>query len=313
MRVLWTWRRKLLCRKSPRMARIQSENPSPSSSPAEKSPIDPVESIRARDAGLDFSSPDDLGSPEDWDFVGTSRSSPGVPRRTTLRNLSSRGSMNPARLRPLPRLRTRRPPGRRPRRSPIGFPCRPVSRVSHRSLAGSSWLSPFRWGCQLCSPGRAREARCSARSAEIAVSGLAITASEVEGRLVENALAGNLLVVSGELENRGPDVVTPGRAVWVQLVSGTGEPIAGATAAAGRAVAETALREWDPDRLRLDLERSAAEMAHRPFRPGARIRFDAVFESIPESAAGWALQAASSPSHPDPGDSPPSTTPLAWE
>ena len=45
----------------------------------------------------------------------------------------------------------------------------------------------------------------------------------------------------------------------------------------------------------------------------ARIRFDAVFESIPESAAGWALQAASSPSHPDPGASPPSTTPLAWE
>ena len=153
----------------------------------------------------------------------------------------------------------------------------------------------------------------SAKPAEVSVSDLPITVSEVEGRLVENALAGNLLVVSGKLENRGSYAVTPGRAVSVQLVSAGGVPIAGATAPAGRAVAETRLREWDPDRLRLDLERSAAEMAHRSFHPGARIRFDAVFESVPESAAGWVLQATTSPSHPDPGSPPPSAAPLAWE
>ena len=120
-------------------------------------------------------------------------------------------------------------------------------------------------------------------------------------------------VVSGELENRGSAAVTPGRPVWVQLVSEGGVPIDGATAAAGRAVAETELREWDPDRLRQDLEQSAAEIAYRPLGPGKRVRFDAVFESIPESATGWVLQAATSPSHPDPGNPLLSTTPLARE
>ena len=60
------------------------EEPDTDLSPVEKSPvdpvkepsIDPVESIRARDAGLDFSSPDDLGSPADWDFVGTAEAEP---------------------------------------------------------------------------------------------------------------------------------------------------------------------------------------------------------------------------------------------
>jgi hypothetical protein len=149
--------------------------------------------------------------------------------------------------------------------------------------------------------------------AEITVSGLSLTASQVEGRLVENALAGDLLVVSGELENRGSAVVTPGRPVWVQLVSASGAPIDGATAAVGRAVAETELREWDPDRLRQDLEYSAVEIAQRPFRPGARVRFDAVFESIPDGAAGWVLQAPRSAFRPDPGISLPSTAPLAAE
>jgi hypothetical protein len=45
--------------------------PEPEVPLAEEPPIDPIESIRARDAGLDSASPDDLGSPEDWDFVGT--------------------------------------------------------------------------------------------------------------------------------------------------------------------------------------------------------------------------------------------------
>ena len=84
-------------------------------------------------------------------------------------------------------------------------------------------------------------------------------------------------------------------------------------AGAGRALPETRLREQDPDRLRRDLERSAVAMAHRSLRPGERVRFDAVFESIPESAAGWVFQAAISPGRSDPEDPLPSTTPLAWE
>jgi len=284
--------------------------PEPEFFSAEKSPIDPIESIRARDAGLDFSSPDDLGSPEDWDFVGTvevEAPEDDAPE-PLLSQVDESGSASPS-----PALAdsptASQPAAEESDRVPLSARFAGVA-----SIAG--WVVvavAFSVGMSALFTRPGEGTALSAGSAGIVVSGLPITASAVEGRLVENALAGNLLVVSGELENRGPGAVTPGRTVWVQLVSGTGEPIAGATAAAGRAVAETELREWDPDRLRLHLERSAAEMAQQPFSPGARIRFDAVFESIPESAAGWAFQAASSASHPDPGDSPPSTTPLAWE
>lgn len=282
---------------------------------AEKPSIDPVESIRDRDAGLDFSSPDDLGSPEEWDFVGTAEVEP--PLEFTPEEDA------PEPFPPSVDESVSASPSPALEESPTAMPA--AAEESGRaplldrfagvaSIAG--WVVvalAFSVGISSLFTRPGEGGAVSAGPAEITVSDLPITASEVEGRLVENALAGNLLVVSGKLENRGSYAVTPGRAVSVQLVSAGGVPIAGATAPAGRAVAETRLREWDPDRLRLDLERSAAAMAQRPFRPGAPIRFDAVFETIPESAVGWVLEAATSPSHLDPGSSPPSTTPLAWE
>jgi len=282
---------------------------------AEKPSIDPVESIRDRDAGLDFSSPDDLGSPEEWDFVGTADAEPALeftPEEDAPEPLSPSVDESVS-ASPSPAV-VESPTARPPAAEASGRPPLVARFEGVASIAG--WVVvalAFSVGISSLFTRPGEGSAASARPAEISVSDLPITASEVEGRLVENALAGNLLVVSGKLENRGSYAVTPGRAVSVQLVSAAGEPIAGATAPAGRAVAETRLREWDPDRLRLDLERSAAEMAQRPLRPGVPIRFDAVFETIPESAAGWVLEAATSPSHLDPGSSPPSTAPLAWE
>jgi len=282
---------------------------------AEKPAVDPVESIRARDAGLDFSSPDDLGSLEDWDFVGTAEVE--SPREFTREDEAPESPLSPVdesgtasssptlEDSPTATLQAAEESGRVPLATRL---------AGVASIAG--WVVvalAFSVGMSALFTRPGEGSAVGAGPAGIAVSGLPITASEVEVRLVENALAGNLLVVSGNLENRGSDAATPGRAVWVQLISESGAPIDGATAAAGAAVAETRLREWDPDRLRLDLERSAAEMAHRSFHPGARIRFDAVFESVPESAAGWVLQATTSSSHPDPGSPPPSAAPLAWE
>jgi predicted Zn finger-like uncharacterized protein len=277
---------------------------------AEKPSIDPVESIRDRDAGLDFSSPDDLGSPEEWDFVGTAEVEPPlefIPEDDAPEAFARSVDESVSAL-PSPAV-VESPTAEESDRALLAARFAGVA-----SIAG--WVVvalAFSVGISSLFTGPGEGGAVSAGPAEITVSDLPITASEVEGRLVENALVGTLLVVSGKLENRGSYAVTPGRAVSVQLVSAGGVPIAGATAPVGRAVAETRLREWDPDRLRLDLERSAAEMAQRPFRPGAPIRFDAVFETIPESAAGWVLEAATSPSHPDPGSSPLSTTPLAWE
>ncbi len=299
------------------------EEPDTDLFPVEKSPvdpvkepsIDPVESIRARDAGLDFSSPDDLGSPADWDFVGTAEAEP--PFEFTPEDEASEplfGKVDESGSAPHSPVQAEAPTGTT---AAAEEPDRD-SLAARFALVGSiaSWVVvalAFSVGMSALFTQPGEGGAVSAGPAEIAVSGLSLTASEVEGRLVENALAGNLLVVSGELENRGSAAFTPGRPVLVQLVSARGVPIDGATAAVGHAVAETELREWDPDRLRQDLEHSAAEIAQRPFRPGARVRFDAVFESIPDSAAGWVLQAATSPFHPDPGNPLPSTAPLAWE
>ena len=282
----------------------------PEMPPAEEPRLDPVEAIRAREAGLDSSSPDDLGSPEEWDFVGKAEiksplelaPDPVVP---SVDEVSS-GSPSPT----LANSPTAAPA------APVEFDRAPlVARLAGlASIAG--WILVglgFSLGISavFTQPGAGNAV--SSGPIEISVSGVAVTAIGVEGRLVENALAGNLLVVSGELENRGSHPVTAGRAIQVQLVSATGEPVPGAAAAAGLALTRRKLREQDPDRLRRDLEHSAAEMAQRTIRPGERVRFDAVFESVPESAAGWVLRAATSPTHPDPGIPLPSATPLGWE
>jgi hypothetical protein len=282
-------------------------------SAADESPIDAVESILARDAEPDSSLPEDLGSPEEWDFVGMEGVEFPVapsPEESALEAeipaSDEVGSASPA----LAESPTAAPEAEA---KSSGAPL--VARVS--GLASSAgWVLvtlAFAAGISTVFIPRDPGSALSGGPAEVAVSGLALTASEVEGRLIENALAGNLLVVSGTLENMGTVALRPGQAVWVQLVSAEGTPIAGATAAAGAALSERMLREQDPDRLRAHLERSAAEMAHRSFRPRERFRFDAVFESIPESAAGWVLQAVTAPPRWGPGNPLPSTTPLPWE
>ena len=281
----------------------------------EAPPGDPVESIRARDAEPDLPSADDLGRPEDWDFVGTAdferppqsivedEAREEAPART---DESASDSPAPAEA----GSATARPPA--------------AEGSDRAALAGrlaglasiGGWIAvalAFSMGISalLGEPGKGSGVRAGWN--EMEVSGVALTATEVESRWVENALAGNLLVVSGNLENRGPEAVTPGRAILVQLVSASGLPIDEATSPAGRTLTGTTLRERDPGLLRRELEDSAAEMARRSFRPGAHARFDAVFESVPESAAGWVLRAATSSPDPDPGISLPSAAPLAWE
>jgi predicted Zn finger-like uncharacterized protein len=291
------------------------EEPEPDVFPVSESPLDPVESIRARDAAADLSSPDDLGSPEEWDFVGSADAEPPLEfiedddtAGPSFPSVDESGSASPsAELEESPAAAPSAE--EEPPRTPLAARLADLASIAGWlavALAFSVGLSP-----SLTRPGGGGAE--GAAPGEISVSGVPITASEVEGRLVENALAGNLLVVSGRLENTGSSAVIPGQAVTVQLVDAGGVPISGATAAAGHPVGEKGLRERDPDRLRLELEHSAAEMARRPLRPGARVPFDAVFESIPESAAGWVLETASSASHPDPASSLLPTALPAWE
>jgi hypothetical protein len=295
--------------------------PEPETPPAQESPqIDPVEAIRARDAEFDLSFAGDLGRPEEWNFVGKAEPQPPVefppveslPEESAPEldvSVTDEAGAAPA----SPALADSPTAAPAVQQAPDRIPL--ASRLLGLASVGG-WIVvalAFSLGISAVFSQPAKRSAVSAGPVEIPVSGLPVTATEVKGRLIENALAGNLLVVSGNLENRGSSLVTPRRAVWVQLVSADGEAIEGATAAAGRALDERSLREQDPDRLRRHLERSAAERAHRPLRPGERVRFDAVFDSVPESAAGWVLESASQPSYPAPADLLPSSAPLVSE
>jgi hypothetical protein len=286
----------------------------PGPGPTEEPRVDPVESIRARDAGLDSLSSENLGSPEEWDFVGSSGAEavPELAPQEEAPEPAAASAGEASSESPAPVLAD----------SPTATPAAPATadRVALRDrMVGLGAIAGWALVALAFSVGMSgvltqpKERAAGVGPAELAVAGVALTASGVEGRLVENALAGNLLVVSGRLQNRGGNLLRPGRAIRVQLVSAEGDPIEGATAAAGRALAQVRLREQDPDWLRRDLERSAAEIARRSLRPGESVRFDAVFESIPDSAAGWVIEASTSPLPPDPEIPLPSAAPLAWE
>jgi hypothetical protein len=289
------------------------EEPEKESPAADEPSIEAVESIFARDVESDSSSPDDLGSPEEWDFVGMGEvdlpTAPPAEEGAEEQDAPESDEVDSS----SPALEESPTAAPEAEEKSAGVPL--LARLSGLASRAGWALVVLAFAAGVSTvfipldPGSAM----SGGPAEVAISGLALTATEVESRLVENALAGNLLVVSGTLENPSADAFRPGHAIWVQLVSAEGKPIAGATAAAGLALSERMLREQDPDRLRAQLERSASEMAHRSIRPRQRLRFDAVFESIPDSAAGWVLQAVTAPPRWGPGNLLPSTTPPAWE
>jgi predicted Zn finger-like uncharacterized protein len=95
---------------------------------------------------------------------------------------------------------------------------------------------------------------------------------------VENAFAGTLLVIEGELSRPHAD---PSLGLRVQLVDADGVRLGeGVLAGAPRPAGE--LRELDPERLRSEIEASAAALA----RGG---KFVAVFEALPSAAIGLEL------------------------
>lgn len=102
-----------------------------------------------------------------------------------------------------------------------------------------------------------------------------------EGRLrvVDNAVAGPMLVVSAVLRNPGAGPVAAGATVEVVLPDA--EP--GARAIAGVAPGEARLRLDGPEALRAAMEASAAELASRPLAPGEAIPVAAVFATAPHA------------------------------
>jgi predicted Zn finger-like uncharacterized protein len=130
-----------------------------------------------------------------------------------------------------------------------------------------------------------------------ALAGLEATA--IEGRFVENAIVGPLYVVRGELVNPGPEPRAPGARLVMRLLDAEGTPLDAPATSLAPPTPEARLREAHPRELRRAHEAGALELARTPLAPGARIRFEAVVESLPEAARRFDLVVADSGASPE--------------
>jgi predicted Zn finger-like uncharacterized protein len=109
-------------------------------------------------------------------------------------------------------------------------------------------------------------------------------------RQVENAWAGPIWVVSGELHNPSDAPHAVGKAVAIELRDGSGDRIGGAAAVAQPSLSAERLREDDPATWDEVGERAATELASQTLAPGARIPVDAVFATPALRAARFAVE-----------------------
>ena len=114
----------------------------------------------------------------------------------------------------------------------------------------------------------------------------------VEGRWIENILAGPLYVVSGKLRNAGDVVPAPGSVLALRLYGGSGHPLDSASAMVGPALTERQIREGDPDELIARLELGAARMSREPLASGEMRRFHAILREVPTAAVSFRLESA---------------------
>jgi predicted Zn finger-like uncharacterized protein len=112
---------------------------------------------------------------------------------------------------------------------------------------------------------------------------------EAHARIVENAAAGPILVVSGRLRNPGPSARALGAPLAVQLLDADGAPLAAAPQPAGPALSEASVREGDPDALVAAQQAAARSLAAAPVAAGAELGFAAVFAPAPRAAGRFVL------------------------
>jgi predicted Zn finger-like uncharacterized protein len=122
-----------------------------------------------------------------------------------------------------------------------------------------------------------------------AVAGLEAVA--VEGRWLDNAAAGPIYVISGELLRASSRPAVPGAWLAVRLFDENGVLLAEEAAVAGPALPEVRLREEDPRELQAEQVRGALAMAGAPLLPGDAWEFHAVLSNLPEAASRFDLAA----------------------
>jgi hypothetical protein len=123
-------------------------------------------------------------------------------------------------------------------------------------------------------------------------------ALDLRTRVVENAHAGPLLVVSGGLRHENAEVAPTSSGLRVVLVDGAGQPLPGFAARFAPPLDERVLREETPEAIEEQVALAAHDQASAGFAPDATLRVEAVFENPPREAVRFVLEPVSLPPGP---------------
>ena len=118
----------------------------------------------------------------------------------------------------------------------------------------------------------------------------ALELRSLHARQIENAVAGPIWVVSGEVRNPSDEPRAVGAILAVSLLDRAGAPIGAAEATLNAALSTQRLREEDPARLREEADAAASELAARVVAPGASVAVDAVFAPPARDATRFAVE-----------------------
>lgn len=248
-----------LDREDPLEALAREVGGSPESVP---SPVpDPVPNEPAGTQDSEGSELEGLGDPAEWDFLEDSVPTP-PPEAKLQEAVPPVVEQSPA-------------PSRRPVLSPR------IKAGLGRAASGLGWVVCI----GLILAGLTQTLRTTVEPVATApflqIQRSGVEVRDLVARNLENLHAGPILIVSGVVEPRrsGP------AGLRVQLLDVDGQPLEGAVAWAGPALAERVLRELEPRRLREEQVAASDDLLHG----GA---FDAVFSRVPPEARGVALMPA---------------------
>jgi len=252
-----------------------------------------------------------LGDPETWDLLSTTLPPEPAPTIQPPAAAEAPATHTPSQVAEPP-AEPLRAAGPAPASAPVAAPAETTSATEPAAEASSlrpreplalraaGWLVTLGLVAAI-GVASLRPAPRAIAAAELApVSGLEV--ASLRGRIVDNAPAGPVLVVSGRLRNPGPGIHGLDAPLRVQLLDAAGEPIPGETVAAGPALDAERLRLDDPAQLHAEQAARADELSRRRLAPGAELAFEAVFPQVPQQAARAALvtgsQQAAAPRRP---------------
>ncbi len=253
--------------------------------------------LPSQDAGEDSFA--DLGDPETWDLLSGDTPTPSPVSESPVPEVASTVAPPASATAPVPGKRDSEAPAALPEAAvsipavfeppvPVTAPISPapVVRLAPASRA-SGWAAAA--GLSALVAWASLTAPTSTPVVLAPVAGFEVT--EARARVLDNAAAGPVLVVSGRLRNPGPAPHVLGASLRVQLLDAAGVPLAGGSTLAGPSLSERRIREESPEQLRAAQEAGAAEFARRPVAAGGELSFDAVFGPPPRAAASAALGA----------------------